>query len=170
MSNHWQLDCYCTAQSNNKESTITPDHRHTIKRKHHNSESQTEFIFYTSNWYIICICIIKTYIFQTHAWVWAFPGCFLILLDILTHWGRVTHICVGKLAIIGSDNGLSPGRLQAIIWTNIWILLIESLGTKFREILLMHFNWYIFIQENVLENVVCKMAAILSRPQCLQVF
>ena len=28
----------------------------------------------------------------------------------LTHWGRVTHICVNKLTIIGSDNGLSPGR------------------------------------------------------------
>ena len=26
----------------------------------------------------------------------------------LTHWGRVTHIYVGKLTIIGSDNGLSP--------------------------------------------------------------
>ena len=25
----------------------------------------------------------------------------------LTHWGRVTHICVGKLTMIGSDNGLS---------------------------------------------------------------
>ena len=33
----------------------------------------------------------------------------------LNHWGRVTHICVGKLAIIGSDNGLSPERHQAII-------------------------------------------------------
>ena len=33
----------------------------------------------------------------------------------LTHWGRVTHICVGKQTIIGSDNGLSPGRRQAII-------------------------------------------------------
>ena len=38
---------------------------------------------------------------------------------VLTHWGRVTHICVGKLTIIGSDNGLSPERRQAIIWTNI---------------------------------------------------
>ena len=27
---------------------------------------------------------------------------------ILTHWGRETHICVSKLTIIGSDNGLSP--------------------------------------------------------------
>ena len=30
-------------------------------------------------------------------------------------WGRVTHICVDKLTIIGSHNGLSPGRRQAII-------------------------------------------------------
>ena len=42
----------------------------------------------------------------------------------LTHWGRVTHICVGKQTIIGSDNGLSPGRRQAIIWTNDGILLM----------------------------------------------
>ena len=33
----------------------------------------------------------------------------------LTHWGRVTHICITKLTNIGSDNGLSPGRRQAII-------------------------------------------------------
>ena len=52
----------------------------------------------------------------------------------LTHWGRVTHICVNKLAIIGSDNGLSPGRRQAIIWTNAGILLIELLRTNFSEI------------------------------------
>ena len=42
----------------------------------------------------------------------------------LTHWGRVTHICVSKLTSIGSDNGLPPGRRQAIIWTNARILLI----------------------------------------------
>ena len=36
-------------------------------------------------------------------------------LNELTHWGRATHICVGKLTIIGSNNGLSPGRRQAII-------------------------------------------------------
>ena len=33
----------------------------------------------------------------------------------LTHWTRVTHICVSKITIISSDNGLSPGRRQAII-------------------------------------------------------
>ena len=54
---------------------------------------------------------------------------------LLTHWGRVTHICVSKQTIIGSDNGLSPGRRQAIIRTNAGILLIGPLGTNFSEIL-----------------------------------
>ena len=48
----------------------------------------------------------------------------------------MTHICVGKLTIIGSDNGLSPERRQAIIWTNAGILLIGPLGTNFSEILI----------------------------------
>ena len=47
----------------------------------------------------------------------------------------MTHICVSKLTSIGSDNGLSPGRRQAIIWTNAGILLIRTLGTNFSEIL-----------------------------------
>ena len=51
----------------------------------------------------------------------------------LTQWGRVTHICVAKLTNIGSDNGLSPGRRQAIIWTNAGILLIWPLGTNFSD-------------------------------------
>ena len=55
----------------------------------------------------------------------------------LTHWGRVTHICVSKVTIIGSDNGLPPGRRQAIIWTNAEILLIGHLGTNFSEILIV---------------------------------
>ena len=39
------------------------------------------------------------------------------------------------LEIIGWDNGLSPSRRQAIIWTNAGILLIRPLGTNFSEIL-----------------------------------
>ena len=46
------------------------------------------------------------------------------------------YICVGKLTIIGSDNGLSPGRRQAIIWTNVGILLIRPSGTNFSEIVI----------------------------------
>ena len=81
----------------------------------------------------------------------------------LSHWGQVMHICIGNLAIIWSDNGFSPGRCQAIIWTNDGILLIGPLGTNFSEILI------IFIQENAFQSVVCEMAAILSRPQCVKV-
>ena len=46
------------------------------------------------------------------------------------------HICVGNLTIIGSDNGLSPGQRQAIIWTNAGILFSGPLGTNFSEILI----------------------------------
>ena len=35
--------------------------------------------------------------------------------ELSTRWGRVTHVCDSKLPIPGSDNGLSPGRRQAII-------------------------------------------------------
>ena len=88
----------------------------------------------------------------------------------LTYRGQVTHICVGKLTITGSDNGLSPGRRQAmspgrrqtIIWANVGILLIGPLGTNFSEI---QIGVQTFIEENALENVVCEMAFILSRPQ-----
>ena len=54
----------------------------------------------------------------------------------LTPWGRVTHICVSRLTTIDSDNGLSPGRRQAITWTNVGILLIWPLGTNFNEMLI----------------------------------
>ena len=82
----------------------------------------------------------------------------------LTHWGRVTHICVINLTIIGSDNGLSPGRCQAIIWTNNGQLLIGPLEqtTNFSEILIeiLTFSY----KKMRLKSVVWKMAAILSRP------
>ena len=78
----------------------------------------------------------------------------------LTHWGRVTHICVGKLTIIGSDNDLSPGRRQAIIWTNAGILLIGSLGTNFSEIL-------IEIQTISFRKMHLKMSSAKWRPFCL---
>ena len=54
----------------------------------------------------------------------------------LTHWGRVTYICISNLTIIGSENGLSPCQRQAIIWTSAGILLIGPSGTNFNEILI----------------------------------
>ena len=52
----------------------------------------------------------------------------------LTRWDWVTHICISKLTIIGSNRSLSPGRHRAIIWTNDGMLLIGPQGTNFREI------------------------------------
>ena len=78
----------------------------------------------------------------------------------LTHWGRATHICVAKLTTIGSDNGLSPGRRQAIIWTIAGILLIGPLGTNFSEIL-------IGIQTFSFKKMHLKISSAKWRPSCL---
>ena len=81
--------------------------------------------------------------------------------SVLTHWGRVTHICVSDLTTIGSDNGLSPGRRQAIIWTNAGILLIRPLGTNSSEILIeIHiFPFKIYILKGRLQNGVYFISA-----------
>ena len=86
------------------------------------------------------------------------PFCFS--LHVLTHWGRVTHICVVKLTIIGSDNGLAPGWRQAIIWTNSGILLIGPLITNFIENL-------IGIQTFAFKKMHLKMSSAKWRPFCL---
>ena len=70
------------------------------------------------------------------------------------------------LTTISSDNGLSPGRRQAIIWTNTGILLIRILGSNFSEILIEIHTFS--IQEHAFENVVCEMASILYRPHCVK--
>ena len=64
-------------------------------------------------------------------WRSFFPGG-----DELTHWDRVTYICINKLIFIGSDKGLSSDRRQIIFWTNGGILLIDPLRTNFGEILI----------------------------------
>ena len=49
---------------------------------------------------------------------------------------RLRIYASSNLAIIGSDDGLSPVRRQAIIWTNAGLLSIRNLGTNFSEILI----------------------------------
>ena len=76
---------------------------------------------------------------------------------------RVTHICFNDLTTIGSDNGLSPGQHQAIIWTNAGIFLIGLLGTSFSEILI---EIHIFPFKKIhLKMSSEKMPSISSRPQ-----
>ena len=93
-------------------------------------------------------------------WCSAIFLCLNLFCCPLTHWGRVTHICVGKLTIIGSDNGLSPDRRQAIIWTNDGILLIGPLGTNFSEIL-------IEILTFSFKKMRLKVSSAKRRPFCL---
>ena len=79
----------------------------------------------------------------------------------LTHWGRVTHICVSKLTIIGLDNGLSSAdQGQAIIWTNAGLLLIAPLRTNFSEILIkiLTFSY---------KKMRLKVSSAKRRPFCL---
>ena len=64
--------------------------------------------------------------------------------------------------LVGSDNGLTAGRRQAIIWTSVGILIIRN---KLRWIL--NKNLCIFNQENAPKRIVWKMPVILSRPQCV---
>ena len=70
------------------------------------------------------------------------------------------HICVTKLTIIGSDIGLSPGRRQAIIWTNARILLTGPLETNISEIL-------ITIHTCSCKKMHLKMSSGKCRPFCL---
>ena len=67
--------------------------------------------------------------------------------------------------MIGADNGFFPGRRPAIFWTNAEMLFIRTLGTNFSEILRCS---YVFIQENSIQIVVYKMAAIFSQSQCIK--
>ena len=72
----------------------------------------------------------------------------------------MTHIRGSKVTIIGSDNGLSPGRHQAIIRTNAGILLIRPLGTNFNEILIETLT-FSFIKMRL------KVSSAKWRPFCL---
>ena len=91
---------------------------------------------------------------------------------ILVNWNQAIHfitsfsslrpsdayICVSKLTIIGSDNGLAPRRRQAIIWTNDGVLLIGPLGTNFSEITM---------EIHAFSKMHLKMSSEKWRPFCL---
>ena len=79
---------------------------------------------------------------------------------VLTHRGRVMNICVGILNIIGSENGLSPGRRQANFWTNAGTLLIEPLITNFSDILIR-------IQTSLFKKMQLKMSSAKWQTFCL---
>ena len=71
----------------------------------------------------------------------------------------MTHVGVSKLTIIVSDNGLGP--------TNQWWNIVD-LTPRNTSQWNINQNPDIFIPENAFGNVVRKMAAILSQPQCIK--
>ena len=67
-----------------------------------------------------------------------------------------------KLTNISSDNGLSPIRRQAIIWTNAVIVSIRPQGTYFSEILLK-------IPKFSFKKIHLKISCAKWRPQCVNI-
>ena len=84
----------------------------------------------------------------------------------LTHSGPVTHICVSIITIIGSDNGLLPCRCQALS-EPVLEIVNWAIGKKLKW--KCNRGVCIFILENEFENVVWKMAAILSQSQFVKI-
>ena len=137
---------------------------HCLARKFvYGNENFAEICSWPSNW--LYIKKVKE-LSRQQAITWTNVGQDLLHHDaslgqhVLTHWDRVTHICVRNLTIIGSDNGLSPGRRQAITWTNVGILLIGPLGTNFSEML-------IEIHTFSFKKIHLKMSSGKWRPFCL---
>ena len=75
------------------------------------------------------------------------------------------HISIDTITTIGSDNGLAPGRCQAISLTNGGIMLIGPFGTNFSEILI---ETHTFSFKKMHLKMSEKMAAILSLRQCVK--
>ena len=67
--------------------------------------------------------------------------------------------------IIGSCNGLSHVRWQALIKTSADLLSIGPLWRDFSEN--FNHNANIFFQETGIQNIVCQMSAILFRFRCV---
>ena len=84
----------------------------------------------------------------------------------LTHWGRVTHICVVELGHHWFRQWLVACSAPSHYLNQCWNV-VDIVNCTFTNKLQWFFyrDSNIFIQEIVFENAVCKMASILSRPQ-----
>ena len=71
------------------------------------------------------------------------------------------YVSVNRVSI-GSDDGLSPLRHQAIIWTNVGLLSIENLRTNLSEILI---NSLTFSFKKLHLKMLSAKSVILSSPQ-----
>ena len=106
-----------------------------------------------TDWPIFYDCWLSVQILTYVTWY----ICVYMMLHILTHWGQVRHICVGKLNISGSDNGLAPVQAPSHYLNQCWNIVDWTIGNKLHWI----FNPSISIQENGFENFVCEMGSNL---------
>ena len=76
----------------------------------------------------------------------------------------MTHICVSKIIVIGSDNDVLPGGRQAITWNNARILLIGPLGINFnlKLIEIITVSFFKRIRKFRLQNSVYFVSASMS--------
>ena len=89
--------------------------------------------------------------------IWDLPGA-----NELTHWGQVTHI----YALLNRSSLLQVAWSAPSHYPNqCWLIVNWTPESIFQWNL--DWNSIIFIQENAFENISCKMAAILSRPECV---
>ena len=79
---------------------------------------------------------------------------------------QLMHICVSRYVIIGSDNVLLPVWGQTIIWTNAGLLYLLSVW-HFALKFCLKYNHF---TQNELENIVCKMVAVLTPPECIKCY
>ena len=71
-----------------------------------------------------------------------------------------------KWVNVGSGNGLSPVRRQAITWTNDYLLSIRPIGKKFSDFFFIEIQTFLLTKLHLIMSS-AKVAAILSRPQCV---
>ena len=83
----------------------------------------------------------------------------------LTRWGRVTHIYVWTTYQHCFRQWLVALSAPSHYLNQCWNFVNSKFGNKFQWNLKR--NSCIFIYENAFQNVICEMAAILSRPQCI---
>ena len=77
----------------------------------------------------------------------------------------MTHICASKLTIIGFRQWLVARTAPSHYLNQWWNIINRTLRNKLQWNFERNSN--IFIKKNALENGVCEMASILSRPQCV---
>ena len=84
----------------------------------------------------------------------------------LTRWGRMMHICVIKLSHHWFRQWLVAWQVPSHYLNQCRNIVNWTLGNKFQWN--FHQNMTIFFKENKFENVIWKMSAILSWPQCVK--